>query len=214
MSLAELDKKLRAADTDTVLRIAGSPSTLRPWIDELKALPPAELHVQLLQWMQEAPNGLGLLLRAVAEDDAVAAHVAQALLLKLTIWNLDSAMEGDVDRVLVRAYPALQDPQREWVAERPGVAEALGLSEGRDFERTTLGNLSLYDRWPRGKPLPPTDTVEGIQARLVREGYDPGPVAGEWNARTRKALYRFQWESNHPHPGDLDDLTREWLAQD
>ncbi|HEX8703423.1 MAG TPA: peptidoglycan-binding domain-containing protein [Myxococcaceae bacterium] len=94
------------------------------------------------------------------------------------------------------------------------MAERLGLAEGRDFERTTLGSLSMYDRWPRDKALPPLDTAAGIQARLVREGYDPGPVTGDWNERTRKALYRFQWESNHPNPGELDDLTRGWLDQD
>lgn len=67
------------------------------------------------------------------------------------------------------------------------------------LRRCATAFLNGLGSWKPGDPLPPIDpnvpdlsTLEGVQAALVKLGYDPGPVDGEDGPQTRAAIQKFQ----------------------
>jgi hypothetical protein len=61
--------------------------------------------------------------------------------------------------------------------------------------------------------LDPPDTVAGAQARLLRLGYDCGPIDGELGPRTCGALAAFQMSQGLDPVGELNDDTSKALAK-
>jgi peptidoglycan hydrolase-like protein with peptidoglycan-binding domain len=54
---------------------------------------------------------------------------------------------------------------------------------------------------------PYADLVSDVQRKLRTLGYDPGPVNGDFGAKTQAALAQFQLSSNIPVSGSLDQAT-------
>ena len=198
----------RIGGDSTALRVVDTASC-RELVPLLLGFAEAELAELLLHWARTYENGTWLLLRAVAEQDAAAAYVAKAIVFHLSSWDSRNPCESAADEVLIRAFATLSGPARDWVAERPAVHRALGLVEGRDYQ--ALGKPSPADQWPRDRPWPELGTPAGVQARLLRKGYNAGPVTGEWNPQTRRALVRFQSDFGLDPSGELDDETKEEL---
>jgi hypothetical protein len=194
-----------AIRTDDVSRLEGS-------IDELCKLKPNELADRLLEWEPAAPDALNLLLRAAARSDRSALHFARALVQLLTTWKDGLGPWLGVDEVLLRAFPQLGSPERDWVAERAAIREKYELVPGKDF--VPMGDPREEDQWPANQPLPPLDSTRGVQARLLRAGYNCGPITGEWNEATRRALVRYQVEKAIRPSGELDEPTRIRLADE
>ena len=90
----------------------------------------------------------------------------------------------------------------------------------RDRERLStglarsMGEPKKSDQWPSKKPLPSIDDPSGVQARLLRAGYNAGPITGAWNDKTRRALLRFQVERALEPTGELDPPTKARLVEE
>jgi hypothetical protein len=54
---------------------------------------------------------------------------------------------------------------------------------------------------------PHADMVSEVQRRLRVLGFDPGPINGEFGAKTQAALAQFQLSATIPASGSLDDAT-------
>lgn len=207
MSIAALEQRLALVDREPDhLRLQGR-AVFGDLIPALLAIPARELVGCLLSWRVHHPDGLGMLFDAASASDEASDHVAAALVHVLSQW-LDVPR---TDAVLVRAFPRLVSPQRDWAAEREGVNGPLGLVEGRDYQGT--GELADEERWPDDESLPPGDSVAGLQARLQTWDLNPGPVTGSWNERTRVALRRFQFEHFLAGP-EVDEETLRTLGID
>jgi hypothetical protein len=185
---------------------------IKKTIDELCDLGPTELADKLLEWEPKDPDGVDALLREAAKTDRAALHFAKALVQLLTVWKDGQGPWVGVEDVLLRAFPKLESPERDWVAERDAIREKYQLVPGKDF--IAMGRPRDEDQWPRNKPLPPIDSVRGVQARLLRAGYNCGPITGEWNDATRRALVRYQVERAVGASGELDEQTRLRLADE
>ncbi len=61
--------------------------------------------------------------------------------------------------------------------------------------------------------LDPGEDLTGVQARLRNLGHSPGPIDGELGPRTRRAIESFQRAEGLEPSGELDDATRERLAE-
>jgi putative peptidoglycan binding protein len=201
MSIESLEAGMIGIENNLdLLRLHGI-AVFRQDLPILCSLSSEDLVTCLLDWRVDCPNALYRLLEAVAQSDEASDHVAEALTHILSGWTEEP---GTTDDVLVRAFPRIPSPQRNWVADRPGVHGPLGPVAGRDFE--SMGDLADEDEWPEGTPQPPGDTVAGLQARL-QWNLNPGPVTGTWNPKTRAALYRFQFEHGILSPGTIDEET-------
>jgi peptidoglycan hydrolase-like protein with peptidoglycan-binding domain len=55
------------------------------------------------------------------------------------------------------------------------------------------------------------DLFSRAQEKLRQQGFDPGPVNGDFGAKTQAALAQFQLARNLPASGMLDDATRAEL---
>jgi hypothetical protein len=194
-----------AIRTQDVSRLEGS-------IEELCKLQPNELADRLLEWEPIAPDAVNLLLLAAARSDRGALSFARALVQLLTTWKDGIGPWLGVDEVLLRAFPQLAGPERDWVAERTAVRQKYSLVPGTDF--VPMGEPRDEDQWPADRPLPPLDSARGVQARLLRAGYNCGPITGEWNEATRRALVRYQVEKAIRASGELDEPTRIRLADE
>jgi hypothetical protein len=205
MSIESLEEELAYVETNVELsRLHGS-AIFGRYLPTLCSLTSDDLVACLLNWRVEYPNALYHLFEAVAQSDEASDHVADALTYVLSQWTDEPST---TDEVLIRAFPRIPHPQRNWVADRRGVRVPLGLIAGRDFE--SMGELSDEDAWPEGAPQPPGDTVAGLQARL-QWNLNPGPVTGYWNPKTRAALYRYKFEEYLPNPGTVDEKTLQRL---
>jgi peptidoglycan hydrolase-like protein with peptidoglycan-binding domain len=61
----------------------------------------------------------------------------------------------------------------------------------------------------RAQTSPATPTRERfkeLQSALRARGYDPGPIDGQWGARSAAALKRFEKDHDLPADGQLDSL--------
>jgi len=58
----------------------------------------------------------------------------------------------------------------------------------------------------------PPDIVEMLQERLYQRGYYHGPMDGNWDRRTAKALRRYQQDYDLPVTGDLNPQTARNLG--
>jgi peptidoglycan hydrolase-like protein with peptidoglycan-binding domain len=58
------------------------------------------------------------------------------------------------------------------------------------------------------------DLFTRAQEKLHQYGFDPGPVNGDFNAKTQAALAQFQIARSLPASGMLDDTTRAALGVD
>jgi hypothetical protein len=198
------------ADDDAIRMV--DLSRVEDLVPEICKLAPNALADRLLAWEPEAPDAVDLLLRAAAKSDVGALHVTRALVQLLTTWKDGQGPWVGTDEVLLRAFPSLAPPERDWVAERSAIRARYGLVPGKDF--VPMGQPRDEDQWPRKKPLPPIDDVRGVQARLLRAGYNTGPITGEMNDATRRALVRYQIEHALPGTGTMDPETRVRLADE
>jgi len=57
-----------------------------------------------------------------------------------------------------------------------------------------------------------SDLFKRVQERLHAEGFDAGPVNGDWSAKTQTALAQFQRARDLPASGSLDERTRAELG--
>ena len=212
MSMASIKARLLEvqADDDTIRM--HDVSSLRGSIEELCELTPNELADRLLEWEPEAPDAVNLLLQAAARSERSALCFARALVQLLTAWKDGVGPWFGVDEVLLVAFPQLGAPERDWVAERAAIREKYRLVPGKDF--VPMGEPRDEDQWPLDQPLPPLDSARGVQARLLRAGYNCGPITGEWNEATRRALVRYQVETAIRPSGELDEPTRIRLADE
>jgi hypothetical protein len=213
MSAASIKARLLEVEKDRDAILSSEAGNLAPVADlvpEIARMKPKELLLHLFEWESEAPDALNMLLHAASRSEETAVPVARALVRMLTTWKEGQGPWTGVDDVLVRAFPHLTGPERDWVAERSAVREHYGLVPGKDF--VAMGEPSEKDQWPRKKPLPPLDDVRGVQARLLRAGYNCGPITGQMNDATRRALTRLQVESSLPATGEIDAETRERLS--
>jgi hypothetical protein len=198
------------AEGNDAVALLGSGAPFAPYLAELLDCP--AVSATLTEWRTRFPRAFSLLLSAIAADEVVRNRVARGIAESLAAWDEGGEFTEQIDDILAPVAPSLDEPYRTWVVERSGVASRLHLVEGKDYQRTLLSPSELGKLWPPDRPLPPIDTIAGVQARLLRNGYHPGPVTGEWNERTARAIVRFQYDSSHPSPGSLDDLTRSWLS--
>lgn len=56
-----------------------------------------------------------------------------------------------------------------------------------------------------------SDQIQQAQQKLQQEGYDPGPIDGQWSPQTQTALKEFQQAKNLPVTGQLDQQTMQEL---
>jgi hypothetical protein len=73
---------------------------------------------------------------------------------------------------------------------------------------TSLHPEEAYpDNTSRVFPGPYTGFIENVQKKLHENGFDAGPVNGEFDSKTQAALGQFQLSRNLPASGMLDDRT-------
>ena len=58
------------------------------------------------------------------------------------------------------------------------------------------------------------DLFKQVQEKLRAQGFDAGPVNGDFGAKTQAALAQFQRARDLPVSGSLDDKTRAELGVD
>ena len=79
---------------------------------------------------------------------------------------------------------------------------------------TSLHPEEAYpDNAPRlTSPGPYAPLIEQVQQRLHQEGFDAGPVNGDFGSKTQAALAQFQLSRNIPASGSLDNATLDALG--
>jgi peptidoglycan hydrolase-like protein with peptidoglycan-binding domain len=63
-------------------------------------------------------------------------------------------------------------------------------------------------------PGPYADFYRQVQEKLRAQGFDAGPVNGDFGAKTQAALAQFQLARDLPVSGMLDEVTRAALGVD
>ena len=66
---------------------------------------------------------------------------------------------------------------------------------------------AIPDEKGKVSPGPYTDFIKQVQESLHRQGFDAGPVNGDFGAKTQAALAQFQLSVLLPAGGQLDDPT-------
>lgn len=61
-------------------------------------------------------------------------------------------------------------------------------------------------------PGPYDDFIKQVQQNLHKQGFDAGPINGDFGAKTQAALAQFQLSQDLPASGALDDGTLEALG--
>ena len=89
---------------------------------------------------------------------------------------------------------------------------------------TRTVRLTIHEEWDdfthdhvmdiRVGGLDPATSPTGVQARLSHLGLQPGRVDGDIGPRTRDAIRRFQQQHDLEPHGEIDDATRDRLAQE
>ena len=70
------------------------------------------------------------------------------------------------------------------------------------------------DAPPLASPGEYQPLFKAVQERLIAEGFDAGPVNGDFGAKTQTALAQFQLARNLPASGALDQRTLNELGVD
>jgi len=83
----------------------------------------------------------------------------------------------------------------------------------------TLTSLHPEEQYPDdaqrlATPGEHADLFRRVQEKLHRQGFDAGPVNGDFGAKTQAALAQFQLARDLPVSGMLDDATRAELGVD
>lgn len=184
------------------------PRDVAPALEELLAVDDLLGRIVLLGgWSLDYRWATSYLLEVIAQDPAVSLELAPTI-LGCAIVNSGPAPDG-ADAILAAAFPGLTGPWRDAAADRPGVRRRLKIPDGVGYEVVPTPEPSWL--WPIGKPFPPADRVEGVQARLNYLGYGAGPVNGEWNEATRRAFVRWQVMRGLTPTGELEDEAIEDL---
>ena len=94
-----------------------------------------------------------------------------------------------------------------------GAALLMPLSALAARDITSLHPEEAYpdDAAPLSSPGPYTDFIKQVQTKLHEQGFDAGPVNGDFGAKTQAALAQFQLSQDLPVSGALDDGTLEAL---
>lgn len=169
------------------------PSTVDRALAELLAIQGTHARCVLLYDWMRWPSAFHQLVRVIAENPTASRELAPAVLATA----LD---DDDANAILATAYPMLGGAYREAAADR------LGLSAD------ALAPPRPEWQWPAGKPFPPWDSVEGVQARLNYLAFGAGPVDGQWTDRTQRAFVRWQVLNGHEPTGELDYLAQSDLG--
>ncbi|HEX7704059.1 MAG TPA: hypothetical protein VF403_25125 [Kofleriaceae bacterium] len=146
-------------------------------------------------WFVDFPKATSQLFRVIARDPDASLELASTVLGSRVLDG------DDAHAVLVTAFPKLTGALRDAAADRLNVGSAVTV---------TVPDPSWL--WPAGKPFPPADSVEGVQARLNYLDLGAGPISGEWNDLTRRAFTRWQVLTGFEPTGELDDDSAEYLA--
>ena len=85
------------------------------------------------------------------------------------------------------------------------------------FAVDDITSLHPEDAYPNDAPRmtspgPFAPLISEVQQRLHREGFDAGPVNGDFGPKTQAALAQFQIANNIPASGMLDRATLDALA--
>src|SRR5258707_449922 len=75
-----------------------------------------------------------------------------------------------------------------------------------------LTSLHPEEALPDNAPLlaspgPYTEFTKRVQEKLLEQGFDAGPVSGDFGSKTQAALAQFQLSRTLPASGQLDDQT-------
>jgi murein L,D-transpeptidase YcbB/YkuD len=76
--------------------------------------------------------------------------------------------------------------------------------ESRQQSLDTASNVSPIKS---SKIRVPGVTVKDVQQALIKAGYNPGPVDGEWGKKTRGAIQKFQRRKNLKADGIVGEKT-------
>ena len=95
-----------------------------------------------------------------------------------------------------------------------GAALLMPLSALAAKEITSLHPEEAYpdDAAPLSSPGPNTDFIKQVQQKLHEQGFDAGPVNGDWGAKTQAALAQFQLSQDLPASVSLDRHTLDALG--
>jgi hypothetical protein len=155
--------------------------------------------VKIATWIADYPNATRQLLHVVAADADASARLASAVIATASVDG------GDLDQILVAAFPQLRGALRDAAADRPSVRQLLGLRDGEGYQAVPEPPSEWL--WPVGEPFPSEDTTLGQKARLNHIGLGAGPLTDEWTNATTAAVQRFQVLEGTEPTGALDDRT-------
>ena len=84
---------------------------------------------------------------------------------------------------------------------------------------TALTSLHPEEAYPDDAPMLASpgayaDLYREVQEKLRAQGFDAGPVNGDFGAKTQAALAQFQLARDLPVSGMLDEVTRAALGVD
>lgn len=65
---------------------------------------------------------------------------------------------------------------------------------------------------PLSSPGPYSDVIKQVQQKLHEQGFDAGPVNGDFGTKTQAALAQFQLSRTLPASGQLDNRTLQELG--
>lgn len=65
---------------------------------------------------------------------------------------------------------------------------------------------------PSASPGSYADFIKQVQQKLHEQGFDAGPINGDFGAKTQAALAQFQLSQNLPASGSLDRSTLDALG--
>lgn len=99
----------------------------------------------------------------------------------------------------------------------PSLAGVLLLFTASAFAAGEFSSLHPEEAYPDDAPTlvspgPYADFIKQVQQKLHEEGFDAGPVNGDFGSKTQAALAQFQLSRALPASGMLDDVTLSALG--
>ena len=196
-------EQLAALDGDVDRLRISSPADVSEALAELLSGESTFVRVLSLgEWWATYPRATAQLLRTIARDPNASAALAS------TVLACEVLDDRDVDEILITAFPALRGAVRDAASDRPGVRRRVGIAE---TEPPSIEAPNPMWLWPAGRPFPPAETVQGVQARLNHLGLGAGPVDGVWTPLTLRAVARWQVLNGLEPTGELDDVALDRL---
>jgi peptidoglycan hydrolase-like protein with peptidoglycan-binding domain len=97
------------------------------------------------------------------------------------------------------------------------IAGVLLVACGPAFAGKAVGDMHPEEAYPDhlppvASPGPFAPMIQEVQEKLHEQGFDAGPVNGEFNTKTQAALAQFQLAMVLPASGALDDATMRALG--